>query len=122
MPKEAKIDGPIPNSHLSLLATAVCWYQMNIDPYEHLVCQTPPFRLWLGIIEYLFCNDDLLNESINAALNDKYTQAEDLVFFASVLGWEQCINLRSFDGYEKRFNETKEFFQHRLTEARGISS
>ncbi|RUS28262.1 hypothetical protein BC938DRAFT_482089 [Jimgerdemannia flammicorona] len=52
-----------PNSHLSLLAmvsmgfvecfllesgTMVdCWYQLRLNPYEHMVCQTPLFRLWM---------------------------------------------------------------------------
>ncbi|PVU89661.1 hypothetical protein BB559_005002 [Furculomyces boomerangus] len=111
-----------PNSHLSLISTAVCWYQMGLDPYGHLTCQTPPFRLWLGIVENLFCNEELLEESIENALNDKYTQAEDLIFFVSVLGWEQCIQLNSFDGYRERFDDTKAFFHHRLDEAKNFSS
>ena len=40
-----------PNSHLSLLAIVDCWHQLKLNPYRHLICQTPPFRLWLGITE-----------------------------------------------------------------------
>ncbi|PVU96595.1 hypothetical protein BB561_001058 [Smittium simulii] len=112
----------IANSHLSLLATAVCWYQMGLDPYHHLIAQTPPFRLWLGIVEYLFCDEQLLESSIDSALNDEHTKAEDLVFFVSVLGWEQCIQLNSFDGFKERFDDTKEFFKDRLVEAKTLSS
>ncbi|OLY83441.1 putative prephenate dehydrogenase [NADP(+)] [Smittium mucronatum] len=112
----------VPNSHLSLLATAVCWYKMGVDPYHHLICQTPPFRLWLGIVEYLFCDKDLLEESIETALSDKVTQAEDLMFFVSVLGWEQCIQLNSFDGFKQRFDSTKDFFIGRIDEAKSLAS
>ena len=36
-----------PNSHLSLLAMVDCWYQLKMNPYSHMVCQTPLFRFWL---------------------------------------------------------------------------
>ncbi|KAJ1673801.1 prephenate dehydrogenase (NADP(+)), partial [Spiromyces aspiralis] len=77
-------DRRLPNSQLSLLATVVCWYQMGTNPYDSLICQTPPFRLWLGIVECLFCNAELLKESVETALNDRYTQAADLMFYTAV--------------------------------------
>ena len=58
----------MPNSHLSLLAMVDSWYQMKVNPYEILICQTPPFRLRLGIAEYLFKNEALLEETIQAAM------------------------------------------------------
>lgn len=36
-----------PNSHLSLLAMVDCWHKLGLNPYEHMVCQTPLFRLWM---------------------------------------------------------------------------
>jgi prephenate dehydrogenase (NADP+) len=36
-----------PNSHLSLLAMVDCWHRLGLNPYEHLVCQTPLFRMWM---------------------------------------------------------------------------
>ncbi|CAB4423273.1 unnamed protein product [Rhizophagus irregularis] len=57
-----------PNSHLSLLAMTDCWYTLEINPYEHMVCQTPLFRLWTGITEYLFRNTDMLEAAIHSAL------------------------------------------------------
>ena len=35
----------LPNSHLSLLAMVDSWAQLGINPYDHLICQTPVFRL-----------------------------------------------------------------------------
>ncbi|KAJ2290205.1 prephenate dehydrogenase (NADP(+)), partial [Coemansia sp. RSA 2706] len=111
-----------PNSHLSLLCAAVCWYRMNMSPYDNLVCQTPPFRMWLGIVEYLFCNQDMLEESIETALEDRYTQAEDLVFYTAVTGWGQCIELGSFEGYQERFEKTAEFLRPKLAEGKDLST
>lgn len=111
-----------PNSHLSLLSAAVCWYKMQMSPYDNLICQTPPFRMWLGIVEYLFCNEEMLEESITTALEDRYTQAEDLVFFTAVTGWGQCIELASFDGYRERFEKTTEFLAHKLEEGKDLST
>ncbi|KAJ1965849.1 prephenate dehydrogenase (NADP(+)) [Dipsacomyces acuminosporus] len=111
-----------PNSHLSLLSAAVCWYKMAMSPYDNLICQTPPFRMWLGIVEYLFCNDEMLEESIETALEDRYTQAEDLVFFTAVTGWGQCIALGSFEGYRERFESTAKFLSHKLEEGKDLST
>ncbi|KAJ2630831.1 prephenate dehydrogenase (NADP(+)) [Coemansia sp. RSA 1290] len=111
-----------PNSHLSLLCAAVCWYKMGMSPYDNLVCQTPPFRMWLGIVEYLFCNQEMLEESITTALEDRYTQAEDLVFYTAVSGWGQCIELGSFEGYQERFEKTAEFLRPKLEEGKDLST
>jgi prephenate dehydrogenase (NADP+) len=43
IPKENKL----PNSHLSLLAIVDSWHALGINPYEHMVCQTPIFRIWM---------------------------------------------------------------------------
>jgi prephenate dehydrogenase (NADP+) len=37
-------DKRTPNSHLSLLAMADCWHTLGINPYDHMICQTPIFR------------------------------------------------------------------------------
>ncbi|KAJ2505218.1 prephenate dehydrogenase (NADP(+)), partial [Coemansia sp. RSA 2052] len=111
-----------PNSHLSLLSAAVCWFKMGMSPYDNLICQTPPFRMWLGIVEYLFCHEEMLEESIETALSDRYTQAEDLVFYTAVTGWGQCIELGSFDGYRERFEKTAEFLSHKLEEGKDLST
>ncbi|ORX70895.1 hypothetical protein DL89DRAFT_274726 [Linderina pennispora] len=65
-----------PNSHLSLLSAAVCWHKMQMSPYDNLIM--PDARrsaCGLGIVEYLFCNAEMLKEAIETALDDRYTQA-----------------------------------------------
>jgi len=31
-----------------------CWHSLGINPYEHMVCQTPLFRLWM-YVHFLLC-------------------------------------------------------------------
>lgn len=103
-----------PNSHLSLLAMVDAWYHLGVNPYDNLICQTPPFRLRLGIAEYLFKNDDLLEESINTALFDKTIRGDDLEFHSAVREWASIIGYGDLEGYKAHFEATKAFFAHRL--------
>ncbi|KAJ3129944.1 prephenate dehydrogenase (NADP(+)) [Nowakowskiella sp. JEL0407] len=106
-----------PNSHLSLLAMVDSWCQLGINPYDHLICQTPPFRLLLGITEYCFRKQDFLDEAIKAALYDKNIRPDDMEYYSATKGWVDCIELGSFETYQKRFEETAEFFKDRLPHA-----
>jgi prephenate dehydrogenase (NADP+) len=109
-----------PNSHLSLLAMVDCWYQLRVNPYDHLICQTPPFRLWLGIAEY--CFKHLLEDAVQAALYDKDIRSEDLMFYSATQGWAQTVDLKNMQGYKKRFEDTAVFFEGRLQEAKQLST
>ena len=105
-----------PNSHLSILAMVDTWYQLAINPYENLICQTPPFRLRLGIAEYLFKNERLLEETIHTALYDKSIRKDDLEFHSAVREWASIIEYGDMEGYLAHFNQVKEFFGERLQE------
>lgn len=107
-----------PNSHLSLLSMADAWYHLKINPYDNLICQTPPFRLRLGIVEYLFRNEELLEESIAAAIYDKQIRADDLEFHSSVREWSSIIGYGDINGYKQHFDQTKNFFNDRLEQGR----
>ncbi len=110
-----------PNSHLSLLAMVDAWYQLKINPYDNLICQTPLYRLRLGIVEYLFRHPDLLEESLQTALYDKKIRAEDLEFHTAVSEWATIIKNGDTTGYKNQFNETKAFFTGRLEEGKNTS-
>lgn len=110
------------NSHLSILAIVDCWENLKIQPFEHLICQTPPFRLLLGIAEYLFRNEEFLEEAIKSALFYRDTRADDVEFYTAAKGWVECIELGNMDAYQKRFESTAEFFKERTKEASKISS
>ena len=111
-----------PNSHLSLLSMADAWYHLKINPYDNLICQTPPFRLRLGIVEYLFRNEELLEESITAAIYNKQIRADDLEFHSAVREWSSIIGYGDINGYKQHFDDAKFFFNDRLDQGREQSA
>lgn len=111
-----------PNSHLSLLAMVDAWYQLQINPYDNLVGQTPPFKLRLGIVEYLFKNDELLEETIQAALYDKSIRGDDLEFHTAVREWASIIKYKDMEGYKAHFKAAKDFFEPLLEKGRQQSA
>ncbi len=111
-----------PNSHLSILSMVDAWYHLGVNPYDNLICQTPPFRLRLGIAEYLFKNEELLEESIKTALYDKTIRGDDLEFHSAVREWSSIIGYGDMEGYKKHFNEVQAFFSDRLEEGKTQSA
>lgn len=105
-----------PNSHLSILSMVDAWHQLKINPYKNLICQTPVFRLRLGIAEYLFRNMELLKESIETALFDREIRGDDLEFHTAVREWASIIGHRDTEGYKQQFDSTKKFFENRIPE------
>ena len=105
-----------PNSHLSILSMVDAWYNLGVNPYDNLIAQTPPFRLRLGIAEYLFKNEELLEESIQAALYDKTIRGDDLEFHSAVREWSSIIGYGDMEGYKAHFNQVQAFFKGRLEE------
>lgn len=111
-----------PNSHLSILSMVCAWHTMNINPYDNLICQTPPFRLRLGIAEYLFRDEELLEETIQTALYDKSIRKDDLEFHTAVHEWASIIGYGDMKGYKAHFEEAKNFFSDRLEMGRLLSA
>lgn len=108
--------GRTPNSHLSLLGMVDAWHKLKVNPYKNLICQTPLFRLWLGIAEYLFKNPELLSESIDAALFNKQIRGDDLKFNTAVNTWYSIIEHGDMRGYKQQFEDTQKFFKERIPE------
>jgi prephenate dehydrogenase (NADP+) len=52
------------------------------------------FRLWLGVTEYLFRNQDLLDEALDTAIDDNTFRSDDLefTFAARVCSSQQLMN------------------------------
>ncbi|MEN0056888.1 MAG: prephenate dehydrogenase, partial [Mucilaginibacter sp.] len=111
-----------PNSHLSILSMVDAWYHLGVNPYDNLICQTPPFRLRLGIAEYLFKNEELLEESLETALYDKTIRGDDLEFHSAVREWSAIIGYGDMEGYKKHFNDVQSFFDGRLEEGKKQSA
>ncbi|KAG1152600.1 hypothetical protein G6F37_001065 [Rhizopus arrhizus] len=111
-----------PNSHLSLLAMVDCWHKLGLNPYEHMVCQTPLFRLWMGITEYLFRNPSMLEDAIQAALHRKEIRSDDMEFVTCARGWAESVSLGSMEGYQKRFEQTASFFKDQFAESTAVGN
>ena len=110
------------NSHLSILAMVDSWHKLGIEPYQDLVCETPVFRLRLGIAEYLFTNEKMLLESVHSACHDKSILPDDLAFTASVREWATIVSHGDGDGYVSQFEQTRDFFKDRLADGMKLSS
>lgn len=111
-----------PNSHLSLLAMVLTWARLGTSPYDNLICQTPPFKLRVGMAEYLFLTEELLEESLQAGLYDKSIRMDDLAFHTSVQEWAHIVESGDQKGYSSHFERTKIFLADRLEEGRRLSS
>jgi prephenate dehydrogenase (NADP+) len=114
--------GHKPNTHLSLLAMVETWKRLGVNPYQNKLVQTPPFKLRVGMAEYLFLNEDRLNETIETALFDKSVRGEDLAFHSSVHEWANIVSTGNKEAYKRHFEETSSFLQPRLEEGRMLSS
>lgn len=108
---------PLPNNHLSLLAMVDSWSALGITPYEHMICSTPLFRLWLGVTEHLFRTPGLLDECLRVGVDDTTFRRDDLQFAIAACGWAECVALRNFDTWRERFAVTQRFFEPRFPEA-----
>ncbi|KAI0004866.1 prephenate dehydrogenase [Xylariaceae sp. FL0662B] len=110
-------DRPLPNNHLSLLAMVDCWSALGTVPYEHMICSTPLFRLWLGVTEHLFRDPGRLDEVLRIAVADNTFRSDDLEFTFAARGWAECVGLGHFEGWRERFLVTQRFFEPRFAEA-----
>ncbi|KAI3320395.1 prephenate dehydrogenase [Xylariaceae sp. AK1471] len=108
---------PLPNNHLSLLAMVDCWSALGIVPYDHMICSTPLFRLWLGVTENLFRSSERLEEALRVAVEDNTFRSEDLEFTFAARGWAECVGLGHFETWKERFVDTQRFFEPRFAEA-----
>ncbi|CAK3821708.1 Prephenate dehydrogenase [Lecanosticta acicola] len=107
----------VKNNHLSLLAMVDCWWKLGIVPYDHMICSTPLFRLWLGITEYVYRNEELLAECIETAIEDQSFRADDLEFTFAARDWSERVSLGHMDGYREKFEKIQRYFAPRFPEA-----
>ncbi|KAK7751293.1 prephenate dehydrogenase (NADP(+)) [Diatrype stigma] len=112
----------LPNNHLSLLAMVDCWSALGIVPYEHMICSTPLFRLWLGVTEHLFRSRSRLEAALRVGLEDHTFRSEDLEFTFAARGWAECVGLGHFDTWRERFVVTQRFFEPRFADAIEVGS
>nr|POF04072.1 putative prephenate dehydrogenase [nadp(+)] [Quercus suber] len=110
------------NNHLSLLAMVDCWWKLGIVPYDHMICSTPLFRLWLGITEYIYRGEALLAECIDTAIEDQSFRADDLEFTFAARDWSERVSLGNMEGYRMQFEKMQRFFEPRFHEATKVGN
>ncbi|KAK4165368.1 hypothetical protein QBC43DRAFT_315824 [Cladorrhinum sp. PSN259] len=120
--KEPENHTPLGNNHLSLLAMVDCWSALGIVPYDHMICSTPLFRLWLGVTEHLFRTPGLLDECLRVGIEDNTFRRDDLQFTIAASGWAECVSLRQFETWRERFAVTQKFFEPRFEGAVGVGN
>lgn len=115
-------EGKQPNSHLSLLAIVDSWHKLGIIPYEHMICLTPLFRIFLGVTEYLFCTPGLLEGCIDVAVSDSMFRHDDLEFTFAARRWAEIIARGDYRMYQATFEETQQFFMPMMAEANALGN
>lgn len=111
-----------PNSHLSLLAIVDSWHKLGIIPYDHIICSTPLFRIFLGVTEYLFNTPGLLDECIDVAVNDPSFRHDDLEFTLAARKWAEIIKRGDYHLYKATFEDTQKFFTPKIAHANAIGN
>lgn len=114
--------GRQPNSHLSLLAIADTWVSLGVLPYDHIICSTPLFRIFLGVTEYLFCTPQLLEESIEAACTDPTFRSDDLEFVIAARQWSDLVTYGDYNLYKTKFQDVQQFFAPKFKEANAVGN
>jgi len=115
-------EGKQPNSHLSLLAIVDSWFNLGIVPYDHIICSTPLFRIFLGVTEYLFCTPGMLEECIEVAVDDPTFRVDDLEFTIATRTWSNIINFGNFELYKQEFERAQRFLEPKFAEGNAVGN
>lgn len=119
---QAPPSGPQPNSHLLLLAIVDSWHKLGIVPYDHIICSTPLFRIFLGVTEYLFCTPGLLEQSIEDSVTSTFFRHDDMEFTFAARRWANIIAMGDYTAYRRLFEETQSFFMPKMAEANAVGN
>lgn len=114
--------GRQPNLHLLLLGIVDLWLALGIVPYDHMICSTPLFRIFLGVSEYLFCTPELLEETLAVGVRDTTFRHDDLEFTIAARQWLTAVRLNNIELYRSQFETTQKFFAPMLPEATRVGN
>jgi prephenate dehydrogenase (NADP+) len=59
----------------------------------------------------LFRHPALLEDTIVSAFKRKETRPDDMEFVTCARGWAEAVALGNMEGYQKRFEETADFYR-----------
>ena len=78
--------------------------------------------MWLGITEYVYRNEELLNECIETSLDDKTFRSDDLEFTFAARDWSERVSLGHMDGYREKFEKIQSYFAPQFAEATRVGN
>jgi len=110
------------NSQLSIISIVDSWYHLRIIPYDHMICSTPLFRIFLGVTEYVFMTPGLLDQCINDALSSYKYRGDDVEFVVAARSWSKAVHNGDFTAYRMMFEESQRYFGHMFPEATKVGN
>ena len=88
-------------------------------PFRYLdLAATPVFRMWFGVVQYLFNDPERLEGAIRAGTRSTDHRADDCEFVLAARGWSECVSHGSFAWYKARFEQTSSFFEPRFEQSK----
>jgi len=96
-----------PNSNISYIPWVVSLAESGRNPFVDLRGATPMFTTLLCTSDYLFNDENLLEESLAAPFDTPKLRRDDLVFHNELLGWSFNILLDSTSGYDAQHARMK---------------
>lgn len=91
-----------PNSHFSIVQYAVAQAEGGRNPFADIKATTPLFTSLLCLMDFIFLNVDLLEESIAAPFEIPSLRSDDLVFHDQIHGWSNDLLFENELGYDTR--------------------
>ena len=102
-----RVGDDLPNSHVALMLYAMDDADKGRNPFAYMKGTTPVHTTLLCLTDYLFNQDGLLEESIEA-IKSGVTQRDDAVFFKEWLAWEEAIRLQERWRYDMQHEKMTE--------------
>lgn len=115
-------EGPKANSHLSLLGIVDSWFQLGIVPYDHMICSTPLFRIWLGVTEFVFCTPGMLESIVDFVVTDHTFRRDDMEFVIAARTWSDIVHHGDFELYKSTFEKVQGFYKPMFPEANKLGN
>ncbi|MDE1825308.1 MAG: prephenate dehydrogenase [Candidatus Micrarchaeota archaeon] len=112
IPKEERLG----NSNISLFSHPLAWLNTGVNPFFSPELAPPPARFMCDMVQALFQDKELFEESINA-MADRKLIAHDEIFLDSLKTLTGIIARHDLTAYTNVFDSTKTFFNGRLAEA-----
>jgi prephenate dehydrogenase (NADP+) len=102
-----RVGDTLPNSHVALMLYALDDAEKGRKPFAYMKGTTPVHTALLCFTDFLFNQDGLLEESLEA-IRSGVTQKDDAIFFSEWLAWEEAIRLQERWRYDMQHTQMRE--------------